>query len=272
MRKFIFAACCIAIGASSAWAQSARGYDDRPKISVSGEATVYATPDKIVVQLGVETQDKNMLGAKQKSNDILKRVFAALKACGVKDRDIQTEYLYAEPRWAEAPTVQKGQTLSQAQTEYQAPASAPPSDSMESRRFLGYFIKNVIAVTVKDAAKIDKLIADVLAAGATNIYGVEFQTTELKTYREKARALALKAAKEKAVKMAAVLDQSVGAPIEIVEGGGGPAFSRDLDVPFTQNAVSATPYGLPAPSETSTIALGKIAIHAAVNVTFELKR
>jgi uncharacterized protein len=261
MKNLMLAFCCLAIAVSSAWAENARGYDDRPKISVSGEATVYATPDRIVVQLGVETEDKNILVAKQKSNDILKRVFAALKACGVKERDIQTEYLYAEPRWADVSAGKNAQTL--------GPASSAQSwdrDSEEPRRFLGYFVKNVIAVTVKDAAKIDKLIADVLAAGATNIYGVEFQTSELKTHREKARELALKAAKEKAVKMAAVLGQSVGAPIEITEGGG-PYYGNEPS--GSQVLISAAP---PAADTATTIAMGKIAVHAAVNVTFELKR
>ena len=243
-------------------AQDARSYDDRPRISVSGDATVNATPDKIVIQFGVETQDKNMLGAKQKSNDILKRVFAALKTCGVKERDIQTEYLYAEPRWAEVPPAPPYSPSAPPTL----PASPSDRDLAESRRFLGYFVKNVVAVTVKDAAKIDKLIGDLLAAGATHIYGVEFQTSDLKTYREKARELALKAAKEKAVKMAAVLGQSVGAPIEIAEGGGGPFNNND-----PSGAQTLGSSYLPTAGTTNTIALGKIAIFATVNVTFELK-
>jgi uncharacterized protein len=267
MKKALFALCWFAIASSPVWAQNAHVYDDRPKISVSGEAIVYATPDRIAVQFGVETQDKNMVAAKQKSNDILKKVFAAMKGCGVKERDIQTQYLYAEPRWGQLAPPQQNQM-------YQAPAPvAPPSggDAEEPRRFLGYFVKNVVVATVKDAAKIDKLIADVLAAGATHIYGVEFQTSELKTYREKAREMALKAAREKAVKMAAVLDQSVGPPIEISEWGGESAYSRDLDVPMAQGSVSLGA-GSPSGEAAATIALGKIAIRASVNVRFELKR
>ena len=93
----------------------------------------------------------------------------------------------------------------------------------------------------------------------------------MKTHREKARVLALKAAKEKAVKMAAVFDQVVGLPIDISEVAPS-AYSSDLDIPFTQNSMNATVPYAPSPRENAAIALGKIAVCARVNVTFELKR
>lgn len=268
MKKMLLTLCCLFVAASPASAQNARQGDDRPKISVAGEATVFATPDKIVIQFGVETQDKSMLVAKQKNNDIVAKVFAAIKASGVKDRDIQTQYLYAEPRWAESAPVQQ---------QYQAPPPLAPSaeqDSKERRRFLGYFVKNTIAVTVKDAAKIDKVIADVLAAGATNIYGVGFESSELKTHREKARELALKAAREKAMKMAAVLDQTIGPPIEITESGSWSSdpFSAGMGINDCYNAQVSVASPAIRAAETTTIALGKLSIRATVQVTFELKR
>ena len=60
-------------------------------------------------------------------------------------------------------------------------------------------------------------MTNVLAAGVTNIHGIDFQTTEIKKYREQARELALKAAKEKAEKMAAVLGTIDRRPLQISE-------------------------------------------------------
>jgi uncharacterized protein len=264
MRSAVLAFCLLAVAASSAWAQAGRTYDDRPKISVSGEATINVTPDKITVQFGVETQDKNMLAAKQKSNDIVKKAFAAIKACGVKDRDVQTQYLYAEPRWT--PQTPSSPYAPSQGAAYPPAATAVPFDANVSRQFLGYFVRNTIAVTVTDTAKIDKLISDVLAAGATDIYGIDFQTSELKAHREKAREMALKAAKEKAEKMAAVLGQKIGEPIDISEFGATPSYGYNANAQTVASSVSA-------PSEAiSAIALGKIAVMASVNVVFELKR
>ncbi len=63
----------------------------------------------------------------------------------------------------------------------------------------------------------EELVTKVLQAGVNYVHGIDFQTTEFKKYREQARNLALRAAKEKAEMMAGVLGQSAGAPIQINE-------------------------------------------------------
>ena len=72
---------------------------DQPKITVTGEALVYAKPDKVILNFGIETRDKLLLAAKQKNADIWKKAAAALKECGVPDKDVQTDYLSIEPRY-----------------------------------------------------------------------------------------------------------------------------------------------------------------------------
>ena len=89
----------------------------------------------------------------------------------VQERDIQTAYLYAEPRWGEVATAQQSQV-------YQTPSAVSLSsnrDSEETRRFLGYFVKNTVAVTVKDVATIDKMIADVLGPGLPTFTASNFK-------------------------------------------------------------------------------------------------
>jgi uncharacterized protein len=237
---------------SVVWGQQAAPYDDRPKITVNGEAVVNVRPDKIVINFGIETWDADIVVAKQKNNDILKKAKAAVKESGVSERDIQTDYLSIEPRW---------------KSEYR------------KEDFLGYFVRNTIVVTLTDAAKVEKLVTEVLQTGVNYIHGIDFQTTEFKKYREEARELALKAGKEKAEKMAAVLGQSVGAPIQINESyGGSPwwywsswsGWGYGRNQSMAQNVIENVPSSSGEISE--TIALGKISIRAAVTVTFELKK
>jgi uncharacterized protein YggE len=249
--------CIMVIAASvmmcgTAWGQQATPYDDRPKITVNGEAVVNVKPDKIVINFGIETWDSDIVVAKQKNNDILKKAKAAMKESGVSERDIQTDYLSIEPRW---------------KSEYR------------KEDFLGYFVRNTVVVTLTDAAKVEKLVTEVLQAGVNYIHGIDFQTTEFKKYREQARELALKAAKEKADKMAAVLGQSVGAPIQINESfGGSPwwywsnwsGWGYGRNQGMSQNVVQNVQGGSSEISD--TIALGKISIRAAVAVTFELRK
>jgi uncharacterized protein YggE len=81
----------------------------------------------------------------------------------------------------------------------------------------------------------------------------------------------LKAAKEKALKMAAVFGQSVGLPIEISESDYRYPYN---DFSYTAQTLTNAPSSYsPSLGETAnTITLCKIAIRAGVNVTFELKR
>ena len=85
---------------------------------------------------------------------------------------------------------------------------------------IGYVARNLFVVTLSDPAKVEPLISNMLEVGVNHVNGVEFQTTQFKHYRESARKLALTAAKEKAEKMAAVLDCTIGKPLSINENAG----------------------------------------------------
>ncbi len=252
MRLTMLVLFCAALTAQIARAQNVYSFDDRSKITVSGEAVVYVKPDKIVITLGIETWDRDIVAAKQKNNDILKKAIKALKDCGVEEKDIQTDYLSIDPHW---------------------------KDNYEKNEFIGYFVRNTFVVTLNDTKQIEDLITHVLQAGVTNIHGVDFQTTDFKKYRQQARELALRAAKEKADSMAAVLGQSVGLPLQINEnptGSGGLYYSSwwgwgwgSRGGGMNQNVIQDMSGNRSEISD--TIALGKISIRANVNVTFKLK-
>ncbi len=237
--------------ATSVWAQQAQMYDDRPKITVSGEAVVNVRPDKIVVTLGIETWDTDIMAAKQKNNDILKKTVAAIKESGIPEKEIQTDHLSIEPRY---------------------------KNDYRKEDFIGYFVRNTLVVTLTETDKVEGLVTKVLQAGVNYIHGIDFQTTEFKKYREQARDLALKAAKEKAEKMAGVLGQSVGVPIQINENfSGSPwwyysswsGWGYGRNQGMSQNVIQNVQAG--AGEISDTIALGKISIRANVSVTFELR-
>jgi len=232
-------------GADTGFAQDVPAkLDDRPKITVTGEAVVNVKPDRIVLSFGIETSDQAIAAARQKNADAFKKAVAAIKECGIPEKDIQTDHLSIEPRY---------------------------KDGYRGGAFLGYFVSNTVAVISNSPEKLEDLVTKLLEAGVSHIHGIEFQTTEFKKHREQAREMALKAAKEKAEKMAAVLAQSVGRPIQISEthlGYGG--YNSRRGGGMSQNAVQNIDAG---PGETTdTIALGKISIRAAVGVTFELRK
>ena len=114
-----------------------------------------------------------------------------------------------------------------------------------------------------------------LQAGATYIHGVDFRTTELRKYRDQARALAIKAAREKAEALARELGQQVGAPLHINEEQSGwyswygSWWGGRYGNVATQNVVQNA--GGQAWGGEGTIAPGQISVTARVAVEFELQ-
>lgn len=253
MKTKVITTFLIVMAMCSIRAQQTQLFDDRPKITVNGEAVVKVQPDQIIISFGIETWDKNIIVAKQENNEIMKKAVAVIKESGIPDKDIQTDHLSIEPRY---------------------------DSNYEKKNFIGYFVRNTFVVTVAEPDKIENLVTGVLQSGVNYIHSINFQTTEFKKYREQARELALNAAKEKAEKMAGALGQLIGNPIQISEGYGGSNWwyysswngwgSGNRSNYMSQNVMQNIGSGTGEISE--TIALGKISIKASVNVIFELKK
>jgi uncharacterized protein YggE len=221
---------------------------ERPRITVSGEAVVQVRPDRAVVSASVETMDLDVGVAKQRNAEISRKVLAAARECGAADKEIQTDYLSVDQRW---------------------------DDYYKRQRLLGYVVRNHLAITLSDTSRLEELTDRLLAAGAVSLGGVDFQTSELRTHRDRAREMALRAAKEKAERMAAVLGENLGPVLQITESPlpvpswyrAGPSQNVTQNVAMNSSAPSGG-----AGEGSESVALGKIAIRAGVSVTFELKR
>jgi hypothetical protein len=250
MRKLFTALLFVALATSLLGAQQPPTVD-QPKITVTGEALVLAKPDKVILNFGIETRDTVLLVAKRKNADIWKKAAAALKECGVPSKDVQTDYLSIEPRY---------------------------KNYNEIDEPIGYVTRNLFVVTLADPGQVETLISRMLESGVNHVNGVEFQTTQFKQHRESARELALTAAREKAVKMAAVLGCSIGKPLAVTEtyGGGAWYFSSwsgwgyGRSSGMSQNVIQDT-RGAGGGEDPQSMALGKISIRAGVSVVFELK-
>jgi uncharacterized protein YggE len=222
------------------------------KITATGEALVYAKPDKIAVNFGIETHNAELLAAKNKNTEIWKKAAAAIKQNGIPDKDVETDCLSIVPQYK--------------------------NDSVKDG-VAAYVVHNMFVVTLSDPGKVEPLISQMLGIGVNHLGGVEFQTTQFKQHRESARELAIKAAREKAEKMAANLGCAIGKPLAISEnsnlsgswhysswsGWGYGRFSNAMAQNYIQDTRSA---GRENPE---SFALGKISIQAGVSVTFELK-
>jgi hypothetical protein len=138
-----------------------------------------------------------------------------------------------------------------------------------------YVVRKTVVITLRDVAAFDAVLGAAVAAGATHIHGIDFRTTELRAHRDRARALAVDAAREKAEAMAGRLGHRIGAPLTIAEGqsgwwsgygtGWGARSSR-----MSQNVSQDLGGGEGAGD--GSISPGQIAVKGNVTVTFELIR
>ncbi|MBI4232601.1 SIMPL domain-containing protein, partial [Candidatus Peregrinibacteria bacterium] len=150
---------------------------------------------------------------------------------------------------------------------------------------VGYRVNKTVQVILKDGdvAKFEKLASRAVEVGANQIFNVEFKTTKLREYRDKARKMAMKAAKEKADLLAGELGQKVRKAISISEGKSGwyspynwwGQWGRRSNSYLSQNVQQSMPQGGGGAgtddSETATtFSIGQISVNASVTVTFEI--
>jgi uncharacterized protein len=217
-------------------------------ITVTGDAEVRVQPNEVILTFGVESMDKELTKAKTDNDLRVKRVLALAKRFAIEPKHVQTDHVDIQPKYR--------------------------SHHWKSE-FLGYQVRKTIVFTLRDTKKVEALVSAALEAGANYVHGVQFRTTELRKYRDKARSMALRAAKEKAVAMAAELGHEIGKPNSIREGGSrhwswynsgwGSRGGRYMAQNTIQNM------GGSGQSSGGAIALGQITINAKVNVVFELK-
>ncbi len=65
MKTKVITTLMIVMAMCSIRAQQTQLFDDRPKITVNGEAVIKVQPDQIIITFGIETWDKNIMVAKQ---------------------------------------------------------------------------------------------------------------------------------------------------------------------------------------------------------------
>lgn len=217
-------------------------------ITVTGDAEVRIVPDEVIITLGVETWNEDLSLAKRQNDERVGQVLALAKEYGIQSHHIQTDHISIEPRY---------------------------HDNYEKRGFIGFFVRKTIVITLRDISKFEDLLTGVLENGVTHVHGIQFRTTELRKYRDEARALAIRAAREKAVALAGELGQEIGEPHMIREdhvgwwswynSWWGLRWGRGV----AQNVIQEV--GGSALGAEGSIALGQITVNARVTVSFELQ-
>lgn len=212
-------------------------------ITVTGDADVRVPPDEVNITLGVEAEDQDIATAARKNAEQVRHVVAMATSFRIEAKDIGTDQISIDK-----------------QTEY----------VNGKNQFKGYVARRTVSLRLKDLGRFEELLIAAMKGGATSLQSVQFCTSQLRKFRDQARAQAIRAASEKATDMAGKLSQRIGKPHSITETADGWSIfsgARGGLYGNAQNVVQSPSGG----GGSDSPAVGLITVNAKVTVAFELE-
>lgn len=242
MARFLFPALlAVAVGAAagSAHAQqptsAAQASQTGTLLSVSAQGESKRVPDVATLSTGVVTQAADSSAAMQANAQQMNRVMAAIREAGIAERDVRTSGISISPRYRH--------------TENEAP------------QINGYEARNTVNVTVRDISKLGQVMDVLVASGANQIHGPQFEIGEPEEAYNEARRAALEIAQARAALYADTLDLQVRRIVSISEGGG------FMPPPMRMMAARAMDS-----AESTPVSPGESTLSVNLDVVFELGR
>jgi uncharacterized protein YggE len=205
-------------------------------ISLTGKGSVAHAPDVALINVGVSVEAKTASEAMQQQATQMAGVFAAVKAAGIADRDMQTGNISLNPV-------------------YEYPNNARP-------RLTGYQANNSITIKVRKLDTLGKTLDAVVKGGGNTINGVSFSIDEPEKYQNDARIEAVKDAAAKAELYAQAVGYKVKRIVTISE-------QEFYPQPVPMMAMRMQDAG-GAPE--TQIAAGEVSLEQTVTVLFELTK
>ena len=202
-----------------------------PTVEVIGEGIVYATPDMVNISISIEKEGLDLKNLRQKNGEAVAQVLQLLSK-ELPMENFQTSYvsLYKD----------------------------------DYNKLNKYRVVQNINIKLEDISKYDNLMNAIFDAGVNRIDGISFGVKNKEKLLQEARVAAIDDARKKALLYAVSLDQNIGKAIKIKELN-----SHFNDIQPVER-MSKMSLGSPANGSDNTLAVGKIAIEAQVNVAFEL--
>jgi uncharacterized protein YggE len=160
------------------------------------------------------------------------KVIAAVKAKGIADADLTTQWISLQPQY-----------------DYASGSSAP--------RVTGYMASQSLSVKVRHIDQAGAIIDAAVAAGATQVSGISFSVADPTAATGQARTAAVADARQHAIALAQAAGVSLGAVISITEV----ASPNPTPIPYAGA-------DLAAPSVKTPVQVGTTEVEVIVQVTY----
>jgi uncharacterized protein YggE len=206
-------------------------------LSVSGNGTVYLTPDIANIYFGVHTENPVITTAVGSNNTQTQALVDALKAAGIADADIQTSNfsVYSTTSYDKLTGASTGAT---------------------------YAVDNTVYITIRDLSKLGSILNAAVGAGANNINSITFDVADKTAAMTQARQKAMENASSLANELAQTAGVTVGAIQSI-------SYTDNSSIPYYAYGMGGG--GAAAPNASVPIQPGKTEISVTVSVTYAVK-
>ncbi len=190
------------VGCTPATVQSqAADEAEQRTISVSGSGTVSATPDEVVLRLGVETRAETASEAMSQNSEQMTAVINSLEEAGVPPENIQTQTVQLRPQ-------------------YETPEREP--GPAQERELVGYVASNIVEARTGDLDAVGELLDAAVQAGANRVEGLQFEVSDPVDLLVQARDAAWEDAEAKAEQLADLAEAELGDVLSINESTSAP--------------------------------------------------
>ena len=231
---------------------SAQEIDKLPVITVTGTADVQVAPDEALFSIDVTKTNKDLQAAKRLNDESVGKLLELSRRFSISAQNVQTSQITVDMKY---------ESIRDARTRI----VSDDGDEIGKRVFRGYEVSKSVTVRLTDLSRFEEFFAAVLQTGVSAVNSVTFETSKLRENKDKAREMAMKAAKEKATAMAAAVNQTIGRAVKITEGNvGGQTFAN---YSANSNAIGTAEVFT---ESLVTFAPGAIKIGAQVTVSFVL--
>jgi uncharacterized protein len=247
MKQYLLSLAIVAVAVTASASPAQDTGPGRSLVSTTGSAEIRVVPDLADLIFQVEVRNVDLSKARREQAERVTKVLAALRSAGISEAELQTSQVEIVPHYD----------------------NRDSERSQESAIVRFYSVSQYVSCTLHDIKKIASVTANAVAAGVTAAQGATLRTSQLRKYRDEARAKAIHAAKEKAVALASELGAKVGRPYTITEGTFDDRISYGNAYNSQLNEGSAP--RVTGDNAEPTFAVGRISVSAMVSVSFILE-
>jgi hypothetical protein len=218
-------------------AQAAAVTTSERSITVVGTGKVTGKPDIARVTVGIETQAPSLQTAVDDNKAKMNGLLETLQELGLAEKDIRTSNYSV----------------------YTERVSPPASGAEVSANQMIYHVTNQVDVTLRDVNQIGNVLDKAVAAGANNIYGVNFSVEDTAKLEADARAKAVADGQARAEELAQLNGVQLGEVLTVSEVVGGA-------VPLYRDAAMGLGGGGGTPVQP-----GELEMSVSIQITYAVK-